>query len=83
MYDDLKFELADGICMIDFVKVDGTKRLMKCTLKQAYIQEHERHYDKKTERIKPSNENLLVVFDVEKNDWRSLRLDSIVTWNVV
>lgn len=83
MHEDLKFELKDGICMIDFHKVDGTKRLMKCTLNEKYIDEHEVKYDKKTERIKPSNENLLVVFDVEKNDWRSLRLDSIVTWNVV
>ena len=81
--NELREELELGICVIDFFKVDGTRRIMKCTKNQTYIQEHETKYEKKTNRTRPENENLLVVFDVEKNDWRSIRIDSISYWNPV
>jgi D-hexose-6-phosphate mutarotase len=81
--NELREELKRGICVIDFLKVDGSRRVMKCTQNQEYIREHETQYEKKTDRVRTENENLLVVFDTEKNDWRSIRVDSISYWNPV
>lgn len=60
---------------IKFTKTDGTERVMNCTLKEGVVPPHE----KKTERTKKVNENVLPVFDIDKKEWRSFRLDSILS----
>ena len=80
--NELHEGLKNGICTITFTKVDGSERVMKCTKNQPYIQEHEIQYEKKTNRTRTENESLLVVFDTEKNDWRSIRIDSISKWEI-
>jgi hypothetical protein len=47
---------------------------MICTLREDIVVPHE----KKTERVKEINENVLAVWDCEKNAWRSFRVDSII-----
>lgn len=56
-----------------FTKSDGTEREMKCTLKEEFIQQ----YEKKTERVRKENEDVLSVWDLDNNGWRSFRVDSI------
>ena len=34
-------------------------------------------YEKKTEKEKVVNEEILPVFDIDKQEWRSFRLDSL------
>jgi hypothetical protein len=80
MDNELKTALHCGICEIDFIKVDGSRRLMKCTNNIPIIDRHEVVREKTTARTRPANENLLVVFDLEKNDWRSIRIDTIIGW---
>ena len=55
---------------ITFTKVDGDERVMDCTL-----QEHIVPATKYTDRKK--NEEVLPVFDINKGEWRSFRLDSV------
>ena len=69
--------LYSGIVNVKFTKSDGTERIMKCTLQESYIQP----YDKKTERVKKSNEHTLSVWDVENSGWRSFRFDSVLEFN--
>jgi len=64
---------------IKFKKTDGTERIMNCTLKEGIIVPHE----KKTEKVKKVNENVLPVFDLDKKEWRSFRLDSILSINFI
>lgn len=66
--------LNSGIVSIKFTKVDGSERVMKCTLAEGIIKPHE----KKTDRDKKVNENIISVWDVEKEGWRSFRFDSIL-----
>jgi len=72
--------LRETAVTINFTKVDGTKRDMKCTLLMDFIPLQNRP-QKKTEddESKPRKENLdtIRVFDMEKSAWRSFRLDSI------
>jgi len=65
--------LKYGPVTIYFTKKDGTERKMDCTLKEEDIVQ----YEKKTERVKTLNEETCPVFDLEKNEWRSFRYDSI------
>ena len=66
--------LQNNVVSIKFRKSDGSERLMKCTLLTHYV----KPYEKKTEREKKLDENLISVWDVEKDAWRSFRLDSIM-----
>lgn len=59
---------------VTFKKQDGTERVMKCSLNESVVVPHE----KKTDRVKEKNDNILPVWDIEKSAWRSFKLDSIV-----
>ena len=58
---------------LKFEKKDGSVRKMKATLKSEMLVE----YEKKTDKEKIVNEEVLAVFDLDKNEWRSFRLDSL------
>jgi hypothetical protein len=47
---------------------------MLCTLREDIVVPHE----KTTDRVKELNEEVLPVWDCEKNAWRSFRVDSII-----
>ena len=68
--DTLIKNLQKQAMRITFTKVDGDERVMDCTL-----QEHIVPPTKYTDRKK--NEEVLLVFDINKAEWRSFRLDSV------
>lgn len=63
---------------VHFVKKDGTEREMVCTLNQSLIPAE--FAPKGTERVKPTES--IAVFDVEKNEWRSFRWESVKTFTI-
>ena len=72
--DWLVSHLKYGPVTVDFTKKDGTMRTMKCTLQESAIPT----YEKKTERVRVTTpDESLSVVDLEKNEWRSFRYDSI------
>lgn len=71
----LKTLLRETEVTIKFVKKDGSERKMVCTLLESKIPEEKQ--PKNTG--KKQNDESLAVFDLEKQDWRSFRWDSINT----
>ena len=67
--------LKANVAEVRFTKSDGTVRLMKCTLREDLIVP----YVKKTDRVKEANTDVVPVFDVEKNEWRSFKVDSVLS----
>jgi mannitol/fructose-specific phosphotransferase system IIA component len=67
--------LQTGIVNVKFTKTDGSEREMKCTLLESIAIPHV----KKTDREKKINDNIISVWDVDKQDWRSFRFDSIIS----
>ena len=65
--------LHDGVISVAFVKKDGSDREMACTLNEDLIPNE--LAPKGDSRSKPTES--IAVFDVEKNEWRSFRWDSI------
>lgn len=67
--------LKSNTCKVTFTKADGTLREMKCTLKEGSFVAPE----KKTERVREPKDDVVSVWDLEKDAWRSFRVDSVVT----
>jgi uncharacterized protein YccT (UPF0319 family) len=63
---------TETVCLT-FRKKDDTIREMKCTLVESKLPVVE----KKTDRVRKENDDVISVFDLEKNEWRSCRYDSI------
>ena len=73
--EQVKVWLKDNHCTVTFIKKNGEKRIMKCTLDEDVLPEPTISENRR-ERV--LNDNALAVWDLEKNSWRSFRLDSIV-----
>ena len=73
--------LRTGIVRIVFTKTDGTERTMNCTLTQTLIRPHPnvRNSGKQRSPSRPNGPLLCVVFDVDEQDWRSFRWDSLLS----
>lgn len=70
---DLVNNLRQQYADITFTKKDGTLRVMKCTLKEGIAIPHER----KTDRVRESKDNILPVWDIEADAWRSVNIETI------
>jgi len=64
--------LKSNVVEVKFTKVDGTERVMNCTLKPSLIPE-----EAKPKTDKHGAEHVLPVWDVDKEDWRSFRVDNV------
>ena len=78
--DFLKSNLYTSIVNVTFIKKDGTQRLLRCTLKPDLLPQQtdiEEAVQKKT-----PNPDVLAVWDLENDGWRSFRYDSIIGFTV-
>ena len=66
--------LKTNTVTVSFTKQDGTERIMKCTLDPSILPKVELTEEKKPRK---TNENVVPVFDVESNAWRSFTLKSV------
>ena len=66
-------ELQKRVCRVVFNKVDGERRDMQCTLIEKVLPPM-----KGTERQK--NENVIRAFDTLKGEFRSFRVDNVVSF---
>ena len=73
LYDFLKGILKDGVVSLKFEKKDGSIREMNATLKEDVVIP----YEKKTDKEKKVSKDVMAVFDIDKQEWRSFRLDSL------
>jgi len=69
----LKSHLVYGEVYVSFTKKDGTLREMRCTLNEEIVPK----YEKTTETERKKNDEVMAVFDLDKSEWRSFRLDSV------
>lgn len=70
--------LRAGEVKVTFTKTDGTEREMVCTLKEGVVVP----YEKKTERVKKVNDDVVPVWDIEEQAWRSFKLSTVIGINV-
>ena len=67
---------------VEFTKKDGTKRIMNC---RTGVKKYLSNNGKKIQITKPIDNGILRVFDLQKNEYRSINLDTVnrITFNKV
>ena len=70
----LKQTLVERVCEVTFKKTNGDLRTMKCTLNPELLPA----FDKKEEPQKEENKSVLSVFDLDKKDWRSFKIENVI-----
>jgi WYL_2, Sm-like SH3 beta-barrel fold len=71
--DEIYSTLKSGIATVTFTKVDGSVRVMRCTLNENLLPEKYRNNETSTAGASKT----LRVYDVELNEWRSFRVESV------
>ena len=76
---ELKEIIQNNIVTVVFTKVDGTERSMKCTLLPEYLPQTYSNGAQLLQEaeVRQENPNILSVWDLEANSWRSFRCDSV------
>lgn len=77
---ELKEVFSKNIVNITFKKVDGTERVMKCTLDPNFLPVQE---TKSSSKKKAENDNVLPVWNLEEQAFRSFRVDSLISYETV
>ena len=70
----LKDMLKVDVGTVTFTKKDGTERVMKCTLNPEQLPPAPVTENKKERK---ANDNVLAVYDVESQGWRSFTIKSV------
>jgi hypothetical protein len=70
--------LKNEIVEVKFNKVDGTERIMKCTLREDHVVPYEKTSEGREKKV---NENIISVWDLENDGWRSFRFDSVISFH--
>jgi len=79
-YNEIKKTLQGGICNVRFTKVDGTSRILRCTLNSNYIPRGDANdtgIPKKRRTPEYVSENVLAVWDLDTLQWKSFRINSV------
>jgi hypothetical protein len=78
--DGLHSALHVGKVELKFTKVDGTERIMVCTLYDKMIPAMPTESVKRERR---APESVTAVWDLENKDWRSFKNDNVISWRLV
>ena len=73
-------ELQTGTKVVTFTKVNGEQRVMTCTLDPSIIPVATKEDPLSQKKVRSVSDEVLPVWDVNANGWRSFRIDSVVSF---
>jgi len=77
-------DLTENVCEVFFTKVNGEKRAMRCSLRADILPEsYSLTEAPKVKEFHTTNPDVLAVWDLQNNGWRSFRIDSVEYVQVV
>ena len=79
-YHEILELLHNNDCEVTFTKVDGTKRVMPCTLRTEAMPLTEAKEFHKTRVV---NENVISAYCLDKQEWRSFRVANVTNVKVL
>jgi hypothetical protein len=68
--------LTEGICQVDFTKIDGTNRKLYCTLVSGIIPSKYKESIEKT-LTQTNDSDIVPVWDITEGKWKSFRISKI------
>jgi hypothetical protein len=88
--NEIKHVLRQTHCQVTFKKVDGSIRVMPCTLRPeslpAQVQESSNNQEltaKNTKLPKAENPNTIRVYCLDKKEWRSFRIENVISVKIL
>lgn len=81
-YDAIVNQLRSNVLEVSFVKVDGDTRVMPCTLLTEYMPESSETKVQKVDDYSV-NKSVIRAFAIDKQAWRSFRLENVTGVRVV
>ena len=76
---ELTEQLLNGVYNVTFTKVDGTERTMPCTLKEDILPPAKQEDPLSQKKVRAINDEVLVVYCTDKNEWRSFRVANVTS----
>lgn len=78
--DEMITQLRERECRVIFKKANGDERDMLCTLREDAIPDWSSDTNTKSES-KGYSQDAIRVIDVNKGEWRSFRVDSVISFS--
>ena len=75
---ELTEQLLTGVYNVTFTKVDGTERTMPCTLREDILPPAKQEDPLSQKKVRAINDEVLVVYCTDKNEWRSFRVANVI-----
>lgn len=79
---NISAQLSLGPVTVTFTKVDGTERVMRCTISPHLIPEDKQPIGTLLQEV-PEDGGTLRVFDLDLGDWRSFRVNSVKSVSIM
>jgi hypothetical protein len=76
--EEIREFLTSVVADVKFTKTDGTIRNMRCTLRPDHLPAPSVAESVLPKTKREENPNIIAVWDIDKKDWRSFRVDSII-----
>lgn len=80
--DILRYFLHNNVCKVLFVKLDGSEREMKCTLKEDLLPARNVEGKNAVKLPRPEENGVLGVYLTEDKVWRSFRINNVISIEV-
>ena len=74
-------QLETNTCRVIFKKVNGDERDMMCTLRSDIVPAAPKSDPITQKKVRNINEEVLPVYDIKAEGWRSFRLDKVVSFS--
>jgi len=74
-------QLETNTCRVIFKKVNGDERDMMCTLRSDIVPAATKSDPITQKKVRNINEEVLPVYDIKAEGWRSFRLDKVVSFS--
>lgn len=79
--EEMITELTQRTCRVIFKKTNGEERDMMCTLQEGVVPPATKEDPLTQKKVRSINEEVIPVWDVNANGWRSFRVDSVISFS--
>jgi hypothetical protein len=75
--------LNSGVCKVTFTKVNGDERVMTCTLQEGIVPKAVKDEPITQKAVRAVNPEVIPVWDINAEGWRSFRVDRVKEFTIV
>ena len=79
--EEMMEQLIQRDCRVIFKKTNGEERDMICTLREDAIPAASKADPLSQKKVRSINEEVIPVWDVKAQGWRSFRVDSVISFS--